>query len=79
MYLYGINGGKESKTRKGSNIALSLTAKKQWREMCQSDPNIHIFMRDWWLDAVCGEDNWDCIIEYFEDSYRRGVLRASVL
>lgn len=47
---------------------MSVAEKVQWREWCQSDPNIHIFMRDWWLDAVCGADNWDCIIESSEYS-----------
>ncbi len=50
---------------------MSVAEKVQWREWCQSDPNIHIFMRDWWLDAVCGADNWDCIIESFEYSGER--------
>ena len=60
MVLYMMSIGMVSK--------LSATEKNKWREWCQSDPNIHIFMRDWWLDAVCGADNWDCIIESTEDS-----------
>ena len=51
---------------------MSVVEKKQWRELCQSEPDIHIFMRDWWLDAVCGENNWDCIIENSENSYGGG-------
>ena len=34
------------------------TNKERYRELCRSEPTIPIFSRDWWLDAVCGED-WD--------------------
>ena len=32
--------------------------KERYRELCRSEPTTPIFSRDWWLDAVCGED-WD--------------------
>ncbi len=37
---------------KGSN-------KEKYRELCKAEKTIPIFSRDWWLDAVCGEGNWD--------------------
>jgi len=35
--------------------------KKIYREFCIKK-NIPIFSKDWWLDSVCGVDNWDVII-----------------
>jgi hypothetical protein len=35
------------------------TNKQKYRQFCQSEPSIPIFSKDWWLDAVCGQDAWD--------------------
>jgi len=40
--------------------------KEKYREFCKSEENMPIFSKDWWLDSVCGEDNWDVIL------YERG-------
>jgi hypothetical protein len=40
-----------------------MTAKDRYRKLCEEEPTIPIFSRDWWLDAVCG-DAWDvCLVE----------------
>lgn len=40
-----------------------LNRKELYRQLCESEPKIPIFSRDWWLDAVCCE-NWDvCLVE----------------
>lgn len=36
--------------------------KEKYRELCKKESSIPIFSRDWWLDAVCGEDQWDVIL-----------------
>ncbi len=36
-----------------------MNNKNSYRQFCQTEPSIPIFSKDWWLDAVCGEDNWD--------------------
>ncbi len=37
--------------------------KKTYREFCAIKRNLPVFLYDWWLDAVCGDDNWDvCIV-----------------
>jgi hypothetical protein len=36
-----------------------MTDKEKYREYCRSESSIPVFARDWWLDAVCGEDNWE--------------------
>lgn len=39
-----------------------MLAKEKYRELCTTEPSIPIFSKDWWLDAVCGEDNWDVVL-----------------
>jgi hypothetical protein len=52
---------------------LPITHKTKYREFCKREPSIPIFSKDWWLDAVCGDDNWDvCLIE-------RGDIIVSIL
>ena len=36
--------------------------KEKYREYCVSERNIPVFSKDWWLDTVCGEDNWDVVL-----------------
>jgi hypothetical protein len=39
------------------------THKDLYRKLCAEEPTIPLFSRDWWLDAVCGDD-WDvCLVE----------------
>jgi len=39
-----------------------MTDKDKCRELCNKDESIKIFSKDWWMDAVCGNDNWDVLI-----------------
>ena len=36
--------------------------KQRYRTLCETEISIPIYSRDWWLDCVCGEDNWDVLI-----------------
>ncbi len=36
--------------------------KQKYREFCKIEKDIPIFSKDWWLDSVCGYDNWDVVI-----------------
>lgn len=36
-----------------------MTNKEKYIEFCKKEKNIPIFSKDWWLDCVCGEKNWD--------------------
>ena len=36
-----------------------MNNKERYRQFCKEEANIPIFSKDWWLDAVCGRDNWD--------------------
>ncbi len=39
-----------------------MTSKQKYREFCKKEKNIPIFSKDWWLDSVCGYDNWDVVL-----------------
>jgi hypothetical protein len=39
-----------------------LTAKEKYREYCETAATSTLFQQDWWLDAVCGAQNWDALI-----------------
>jgi len=36
-----------------------MSAKEEYRQLCSTEESIPLFSREWWLDTVCGEDNWD--------------------
>lgn len=38
-----------------------MDQKQKYRELCRVELSIPVFSRDWWLDAVCGDDNWDVL------------------
>jgi len=41
-----------------------MPKKEQYREFCATETAVPIFSRAWWLDTLCGENNWDvCLIE----------------
>jgi len=57
-----------------------------YRGLCRSEPSIPLFSRDWWLDAVCGKDNWDVALEMRGDEvigslpfYRTRILGSSAI
>ncbi|MDR3260754.1 MAG: GNAT family N-acetyltransferase [Tannerella sp.] len=37
-------------------------SKETYHTLCQTEDSIPIFSQDWWLDAVCGEANWDVLL-----------------
>lgn len=43
---------------------LSLNNKEKYRLLCKTENTIPLFSQAWWLDCVCGEENWDvCLVE----------------
>jgi hypothetical protein len=36
-----------------------MNNKQKYRLFCKTEKDIPIFSKDWWLDSVCGEDNWN--------------------
>ncbi len=39
-----------------------MTNKERYRILCEKEKTIPIFSRAWWLDAVCGKDEWDVFL-----------------
>ncbi|MGD8117118.1 GNAT family N-acetyltransferase [Vibrio sp. TRT 29B02] len=47
--------------------------KEKYRILCEKEKSIPLFSQAWWLDCVCGKDDWDvCLVE------KGGVIIASM-
>lgn len=40
----------------------TVNKKEKYRRFCETEISVPIFSRDWWLDAVCGENNWNVVV-----------------
>lgn len=43
------------------------SSKDEYRAFCQQEDSMHIFARDWWLDAAVGPEGWDVAIVKKDD------------
>ncbi len=43
-----------------------MTDKEQYRQLCESHPEIPLFLQHWWMEAVCAGKMWDVML------YRNG-------
>lgn len=41
---------------------LNMSDKEHYRKHCVVECTIPLFSQHWWLDAVCGEGNWDVVV-----------------
>lgn len=39
-----------------------MTNKEKYHQFCQTEKDLPIFVKDWYLDAVCGEGYWDVVL-----------------
>lgn len=39
-----------------------MTPKQKYRQLCETEENIPLFSRDWWLDIACGASKWDVVL-----------------
>lgn len=39
-----------------------MNNKDKYIALCKKEKNIPVFLQYWWLDAVCGKDNWDVVL-----------------
>lgn len=39
-----------------------MTNKGKYRLLCNTESSIPLFSRDWWLDTVCSEKNWEVLL-----------------
>jgi hypothetical protein len=59
MYIYGK--------------ILFMFGKNEYKILCNNEASIPVYVRDWWLDTVCGESNWDVLL------YERGdIIEAAM-
>ena len=40
----------------------NMTAKEQYAEFCQHQPDMPVMMQPWWLEAVCAGKEWDVMV-----------------
>lgn len=56
-----------------SNRKLSEN-KIKYIDFCQNEHNLPIFIKNWWLDAACGAENWDVSLSFDSEGQINGVL-----
>lgn len=39
-----------------------MTNKERYAQLCAQEPSICVYDQPWWMDAVCGPENWDVIL-----------------
>ena len=45
-----------------------MSAKSKYLALCSEEDTLPIFLNSWWLDAVCGEENWDVALSLKGDT-----------
>lgn len=55
------------------SYSCNTTNKQKYQELCKREFSIPIFSQPFWLDAVCGDENWDVIL------YERGGIIIALL
>lgn len=51
-----------------------MTNKELYREFCQTNGDLPLFMTDWWMDAVCAGKQWDVLLSLDENGKIQAVL-----
>jgi hypothetical protein len=54
--------GQDFSEYKIGKVIFIMTNKQKYRRFCETEKDMPIFSKGWWLDAVCGEDNWDVVL-----------------
>ncbi len=57
---------------------MNQAQKTEYRELCKSE-DLSVFMQDWWLDAVCGPDQWGACISKDKEGKVQAALNYSVV
>lgn len=48
--------------RAGTSAQSEGASKQKYRQLCGAHRSVPLFGMDWWLDAVCGPENWDAAV-----------------
>lgn len=51
-----------------------MTNKDTYRELCQTESSIPLFMQSWWLDAVCAGKKWDVLLSLDHEQKVRAAM-----
>lgn len=51
-----------------------MNEKEQYKEICEVDNDIPLYLQPWWLDIVSGPNNWDVILSLNQDQQFQGSL-----
>jgi hypothetical protein len=46
--------------------------RQDYRAFLKAHPQLPVFYQDWWLDAICGIDNWSVVIAYENEGQPAG-------
>ena len=58
-----------------------MTDKEKYRQYCK-DNSVALYQNDWWLDATCGEKNWDAVGTFafpFKKKYGLKLIQLPML
>ena len=50
-----------------------MVNKEKYIKFCEKEQAIPIFLKSWWLDAVCGKGRWDAAIVE-QNGYIVGIM-----
>lgn len=57
-----------------------MDKKQAYRDLCQAkSAEIPIFSKDWWLDTVCGKDNWEVMLTSKNDQIQGALPFTSIM
>lgn len=51
-----------------------MTEKEQYRQLCESHPEIPLFLQHWWMEAVCAGKQWDVLLYRNNDGEVQAVM-----
>ncbi len=58
-----------------------MSNKEKYRQYCKANP-VALYQNDWWLDAVCGEKNWEAVGTFaypFKKKYGLKLIQLPML
>lgn len=63
-----VDAGQQHLREAAPGASHNATAKDEYRAFCRQERSLHLFARDWWLDATVGRDGWDVALVKNESS-----------
>jgi hypothetical protein len=51
-----------------------MTGKDKYKVLCKNETSIPVYVMDWWLDTVCGANNWDVLLYEQKDNVEAAMV-----